>query len=260
MNEHFLSVTELANTEVSAEQIHRLCSRYYWVSRYCNNKKVLELACGTGQGLSYIASVSESLNAGDICSQMVEIAKAHHEDLKHNIDVLDGMSLSFENASFDVIILLEALYYLKDFEGFITEAKRVLKPNGKLLLASANPDLYDFNPSPFSQKYYGVMELQALFKKNGFSTAFFGDFPIQASSLKQKLLRPIKKMVVALGFMPKTMAGKKLLKRLVFGKLVLMPAKITQQLVNNFSYCYDAISGNEANRSHKVILCEATKN
>lgn len=258
MNEHFLSVTELANTEVSAEQIHRLCSRYYWVSRYCNNKKVLELACGTGQGLSYLASISESLNAGDICSQMVEIAKAHHEGI--SIEVLDGMSLPFENASFDVIILLEALYYLKDFESFVKEAKRVLKPNGKLLLGSANPDLFDFNPSPFSQKYYGVMELQALLNKNGFNANFFGDFPLKASSLKQKLLRPIKKMVVALGFMPKTMTGKKLLKRLVFGKLVLMPAKISQQLINNFSYYYDAISGNEANRNHKVILCEATKN
>lgn len=257
MNEHFLSVTELPDTEVSVEQVHRLCSRYHWVASYCGNKKVLELACGTGQGLDYIRSTAEHITAGDICSQMVDLARKNNEGI--TIDVLDVMSMPFENGSFDVIILLEALYYLKDFESFLKEAKRILKSNGTLLIASANPDLYDFNPSPYSHKYYGVMELQRLFDKNSFTTEFFGDFPLESISLKQRLLRPIKKMVVALGIMPKTMTGKKILKRLVFGKLVRMPVKITEKLIQNFSYGYNTIVNNQPNRNHKVILCAATK-
>lgn len=41
------------------------------------------------------------------------------------------------------------------------------------------------------------------------------------------MLRPVKKAVVSLGLMPKSMRGKKLLKRIVFGNLVQMLAEIT---------------------------------
>lgn len=256
MGDHFMSVTELSGADVSAEQIHRMCSRYYWAGQYCKDKTVLELACGTGQGLSYLYELCSELSAGDISPAMVNMANSHHQNIK--IMVLDALSLGFETHSLDVVILYEALYYLPDFGKCLLEVKRVLKPGGKLLLATANPDLYDFNPSPYSHKYYGVVDLTAVLSKNGFQAKFFGDFPISEVSLKQKLIRPIKKIMVSLGLVPKTMAGKKLLKRLIFGKLASMPAKITKELVNNFSYQYAAIASDKPDTKHKVILCEAT--
>ena len=41
-------VTELSGSYVSQEHIDRICNRYYWASKYCHNKDVLEVACGTG--------------------------------------------------------------------------------------------------------------------------------------------------------------------------------------------------------------------
>ena len=87
-----------------------------------------------------------------------------------------------------------------------------------------------FNPSPHSYKYYGVVELNDLFAKHGFKAEFFGDTPISKISMIQKILRPVKKIAVNLNLMPKSMAGKKLLKRLVFGDLVEMPAEIGPQI------------------------------
>jgi SAM-dependent methyltransferase len=166
--------------------------------------------------------------------------------------------MPFSDSSKDVILLFEAIYYLPDANQFLSECKRVLRPGGKVLIATANKDLYDFNPSPNSNKYYGVTELRELFVHNGFSCEFFGCFPVDSISWRQRLLRPIKKIVVNSGLMPKTMAGKKLLKRLVFGRLQQMPAEITAEM-----YPYtppDSIESRHPDLRHKVIYCAATLN
>ena len=120
----------------------------------------------------------------------------------------------------------------------------------------SHEDLYDFNPSPHSYKYYGVVELRELFSKHGFKTEFFGDTPVETGSWRQRMLRPIKKIVVSLGLMPKSMAGKKLLKRLVFGNLVKMPAEIDE---NTSQYIEpNRIASDTPDTRHKVIYCAAT--
>ena len=78
MDKDFLEVTEIAGDEVTHEQIQRLCNRYYWACDYCLNKDVLEVACGTGQGLGYLAGVASSVEAGDYFEPILEIARKHY--------------------------------------------------------------------------------------------------------------------------------------------------------------------------------------
>ena len=47
----------------------------------------------------------------------------------------------------------------------------------------SNKDLFDFNPSPHSYIYYGVIELNELFSQYGFVTEFFGDTPVEGLTL-----------------------------------------------------------------------------
>lgn len=254
MSQDFSTVTELAGDEVSAEQIERLAHRYYWAGEYCRGKDVLEVACGAGQGLGYLASVAKSLQAGDITPALVAQAKAHYGD-RVAVAEMDAMRLSFPERSLDAIILFEAIYYLPEAQVFAEECRRVLRPGGYVLIATANKDLYDFNPSPFSHRYYGVVELGELFGGLGFDCEFYGNVPIDAISWRQRLLRPIKKAVVGLGLMPKTMAGKKLLKRLVFGELVPMPAEIDGSAATYVKPA--ALPKGQPDRRHKVIYMAA---
>lgn len=250
----FLTVTELAGDDVSHEQIQRLCDRYYWAGRMAPNLDVVEVACGTGQGLGYLASLARSLVAGDVSEAMIQKAKAHYGD-RIDLRVFDASRMPFEDASKDVIILFEALYYLPDIDRFFFECKRVLRPGGRLLMTTANKDLYDFNPSPYSFEYLGVAELSRRLSLAGFSARCFGGFPVSSVSLRQKALRPIKKAAVAMGLVPKTMAGKKLLKKLVFGGLKKMPAEI-DQFTSEFNQPVE-LDPTVANKSFKVIYCEA---
>lgn len=251
----FVSVTELANEKVPKEQIERMCHRYYWAGEYCKNKDVVEVACGAGLGLGYIKSMSKSIVGGDISNDVLDIAKSHYGECI-NLLQFGADELPYDDSSKDVIILFEAIYYLPDAKKFTDECRRVLRPDGVILIATANKDLYDFNPSPNSYTYYGVTELNHIFNQNGFSCRCFGYYPVNTISLRQQVMRPIKKLAVSLGLIPKTMKGKKWLKRLVFGELHEMPSEITHDII--MYKTPNEISVSLPDHAHKVIYCAAT--
>lgn len=254
MNKDFTTVTELPGEDASREQIERLTHRYCWAAEFCAGRDVLELACGAGQGLGVLASVAASVSAGDLTESFVRLAHRHYGD-RIQVCKLDAEVLPFGDCVFDVVILFEAIYYLGSAEKFAKECRRVLRPGGHVLIVTANKDLYDFNPSPFSRVYLGVSELNELFVSQGFSCSFFGVTPIDGISVRQRLLRPVKFLAVKLGVMPKTMARKRLLKRLVFGPGEHIPAEVTRNAKS-----YDAPMGLMAtvpDRRFKVIYLAA---
>ncbi|MBN1992359.1 MAG: class I SAM-dependent methyltransferase [Anaerolineae bacterium] len=252
----YSTVTELAGDEISQEQLERLCHRYYWAGTYCAGKDVLEAACGTGPGLGYLSKLAASIKAGDYDENILKIAQNHYGN-RIELKSFDAQDTPYADHSLDVVILFEAIYYLPSAEQFINECKRVLKKGGKILIVTANKDLYDFNPSPYSHTYYGVVELNELLTKHGFAVECFGYLSVEEISWRQKILRPIKKFVVDLGLMPKSMTGKKLLKRLVFGNMVKMPAEIEAETVPYAAPTPLPLSEPD-DRNHKVIYCAAT--
>jgi ubiquinone/menaquinone biosynthesis C-methylase UbiE len=256
-DDKFFAVTEIAGDDISGEQLERMCNRYYWARTYCEGKDVVEAACGSGQGLGYLKEISKSVVGFDISDEILAGPRAYYGE-RIQIIKADACDMPFEDASVDTLLLFEALYYIPDIPKFLDSTRRVLKQNGHLLIVTANKDLYDFNPSPHSHDYLGVAELHETLTANGFKISeMAGGTPVSKVSWKQKILRPIKKIVVGLNLMPKTMAGKKLLKRLVFGSMIKMPAEIDAQTCPFTPPTQ--ISKTEADHAHKVIFCVAQK-
>jgi len=252
----FNTVTELSGDDVTRQQIASACHRYTWAAGYCAGKDVLEVACGSGMGLGIIAGVARSLKAGDITPALVARAASHYGD-RVSVSVMDAEALPFAAETLDVVILCEALYYLPRPERFVAECRRVLRPGGMALITNSNKDMPDFNPSPFAVTYHGVVELQSLLATHGFSTEFFGYWTYEAAPLWQRALIPVKKVVVASGLMPQTMQGKKLLKRLVFGRLEPMPAELSSE---GHTYHPPApLASGIADRRHRVVYCAAQR-
>lgn len=254
MGTTYLEVTELAGESITVEQLRRLCNRYYWAADYCKGKDVLEVACGTGPGLGYLSSIAESLVAGDVSPEILKIA-SHHYGNSIDIRQFNACSMPFPDASFDVIIIFEAIYYLPEIEKFMHECKRVLRDGGTFLIATANKDLYDFTPSPYSHTYYGVIELSNLLECYDFETAFYGGTSTKNISYKERIIRPLKTIASKLGVIPKTMDGKKWLKKIIFGDLIPMPTEINASTVP-----YEppiSIKPGKSDKTHKVIFCAA---
>jgi SAM-dependent methyltransferase len=251
----FLDVTELSGEPITSEQYDRLVHRYGWAARYCVGRDAVELACGSGAGLGLLAAVARSFEAGDFSEAMVARVRRHYGD-RIAVRRFDAQAMPFADHSKDVILIFEAIYYLPDIARFIRECRRVLRPGGQVVVVTCNKDLYDFNPSPHSHSYPGVRELAAEFGVMGFRVECFGYFPVAQVSGWQRLLRPVKRAAVAAGLMPKTMRGKLLLKRLVFGPPVLMPAELTASVVQPAEPV--PLDATVSDRAHKVIYCLAT--
>jgi len=252
----FFEVTEISGEQITMEQLARMEHRYTWASTYCEDKDVVETACGTGQGLGLLLEVAKSVEAGDFDDRILNVAKLHYGD-RVKLDQIDAMNLPYQDNSKDVIINFEAIYYLQSPEKFLSECNRVLRSDGKVLIVTANKDLTDFNPSPNSYEYFGVVELAKLLSSNNFDCKFFGHLSVKRVSIKQKLFRPIKQLVVKLGLMPKTMAGKKLFKRIVFGNLITMPNELELDIKK---YTKPTLIENESSDlEHKVIYCVARR-
>ena len=118
---------------------------------------------------------------------MLRFARDHYRD-RNNIDVrqIDAHHLPFESDSFDTVLLYEAIYYLADPAQFFSEASRVLRPSGTLLVCSVNPNWHGFNPSPFSTRYLSGDEIGELMRQNGFQPRLQVGFPDVANSVRHR--------------------------------------------------------------------------
>src|SRR3990172_1348395 len=127
----YSSITESPNLKATQEQLARLYQRYHFARQFAKDKDVLEVACGSGIGLCYLAKVAKSVVGGDVDEKNVALAReyyvsddgcqlsANKENIK--IQVMDAHDLNFPDKSFDLVLLYEAIYYLKDTEKFISE-------------------------------------------------------------------------------------------------------------------------------------------
>ena len=251
----FTGITELAGDEASREQIDRLHRRYYWAGEYSRGKDVVELACGAGQGLGYFASIAKSVIGSDVSEPVLATAKKHYGS-RIDLRCFGAEKIPLPDASADVLVMFEAIYYVPDIDAFIRESRRVLRPGGYLLIATANKDLFDFTPSPHSVAYYGVRELGDLLGKAGFAVKFYGDTPLETVPLWQRMLRPVKRFVTATGLMPKGKRMKGIMKRLVFGAMAPLPAEIGP---GTSSAAPRPLPAGVPDLGHKVIFCEARR-
>ena len=249
-------VTEVAGDSVTREQVQRMYTRYNFARQYCTGRDVLEIACGSGQGLGYLAQTARRIVGSDYSGPLLKLTKQHYEDRIPLIQ-LDAQVLPLKGHSFDVAILFEAIYYLRDCESFVRECVRVLRPGGILLVCNPNKHLPDFNPSPHSHRYFSAYDFVRLLSPWGFQVECFGDCKVEYGHPVQRLLCFMKKMMVRLDLMPKTMAGKRLFKRIVFGKLVPLPPELTEDSAA-FQLACD-VDSSKPDRCHKVIFAVAKK-
>jgi len=129
---------------------------------------------------------------------------------------------------------------------------------GLLILCSANKDWPDFNPSPYSYKYFSAPELACLLTDNGFvNPEIYADCPIVKEGLKAELVSMLKKIAVALHIIPKTMKGKEVLKRIFCGELVPLPAEITEEMSDYTPPV--KISADLSNPRYKVLFAVGHK-
>ena len=225
----YVPVTELPGSGATEEQVLMLAARYRLAGELTAGRDVLEVACGPGIGLGYIARRARRVVGGDVDERLLQAARRHYGG-RISLLRLDAQALPLAGRTFDAIILFEALYYLHEPERFLAETRRVLRPGGMLLISTVNREWRGFNPSPHATRYLSASELRALLETQGFAADLLGGFPPAAPTLRARALALARDTAVRLHLIPRTMQGKQVLKRLVYGRLTLLPPELTNGL------------------------------
>jgi ubiquinone/menaquinone biosynthesis C-methylase UbiE len=95
----------------------------------------LEVAIGTGLNINYYPD-DVTLTGIDLSPEMLAIAHERAATLKRDVDLREGdaHNLPFDDATFDSVVCTYSLCNIPDPHLAVAEMKRVLRPNGKLIL------------------------------------------------------------------------------------------------------------------------------
>jgi GT2 family glycosyltransferase/SAM-dependent methyltransferase len=154
-------LTGTVGGQLEAEHHHR----YLLARALSRGRDVLDVAAGEGYGTAMLAQVARFAIGCDIDPQVMQAARSAFR--RRNLCFLtsDARALPFAAASVDIVVCFEALEHFVEQEIFLSEARRVLRPGGLLLLSTPDRDIYSpvgSLPNPFHRRELTRPELQRL--------------------------------------------------------------------------------------------------
>ena len=139
--------------------------------------RVLDVGCGNGDLINAIRRKGNVEAYGiDISPNMIEECRRRYDGI--TFDVSNGEKFDFPDDYFDIVTICCVLHHLNDPKKFFAEARRVLKPNGVLIVSELwQPfiikQIVDYILSPLlragDNKLFSRKQLNRLFNNHGFS-------------------------------------------------------------------------------------------
>lgn len=104
-------------------------------------ERILDLACGTGVVTRLAAQQvgGSSVVAVDVNPGMLDVARTTTPDPAIEWYQASAESLPLDDATFDVVICQMGLQFFPDKPAALSEIRRVLKPNGRIVLNAPGP-------------------------------------------------------------------------------------------------------------------------
>jgi len=100
--------------------------------------RVLDLGCGNGRLLALLADKKVEYLGVDFSEKLIEQARQNWPENK--FEVMDALDLKLPDSAFDVVLCVSVLNHIpRDKQAlFVANVRRVLKPEGMLLMANWN--------------------------------------------------------------------------------------------------------------------------
>lgn len=167
-------------------------ARYEFVIPLVKNKKVLDIACGTGYGSQILAERgASSVVGGDIDQATVATAEREKRAKNLRFAVMDGLAILASEGEFEAVVSLETIEHIQEAERFVTEIARVLVAGGQLILSTPNREAtakLKIN-NPFHVRELNQQELIEILEKKFEILKIYGQRPLAQMTNKQKFLR-----------------------------------------------------------------------
>jgi SAM-dependent methyltransferase len=98
---------------------------------------VLDLGCGDGWMTKEIAALGAHPTGIEVARAAVERARRHQPGIVFELAPLDG-PLPVPDGAFDIVWSSEVIEHVADTARWLSEARRVLRPRGRLVLTTPN--------------------------------------------------------------------------------------------------------------------------
>lgn len=152
---------------------------YEEAAKYASGKAVLDIGCNVGYGTAIVARPSLQTTGVDVSSKSIAAATAQHAAPNLRFVAIDGLTLPFADASFDLVVSFQVIEHIFAPEGYLREIRRVLRPEGTAIITTPNaplrldPGMKPWNP--FHVREFSAAALEELLH------AFFG--PVRVAGL-----------------------------------------------------------------------------
>lgn len=137
-------IPELTDQEIEIEHVQR----YQSILGLVKDKVVLDVACGEGYGANLISTSASYVHAVDIDEETIQSAAQKYNNGNIEFHISSVEKLPFKDSFFDVVISYETLEHVDETSQlqFLKEIKRILKPNGILVISTPNKKNYSDLP------------------------------------------------------------------------------------------------------------------
>lgn len=254
----YTAITEVPSSLLTPDQMRRFAMRYSYARTIAHGKRLLEVACGAGSGLDYLAGSAAEVVGLDYTGSV--LMQARHNS---RVPLVQGDAQHLPFAGhFDLILCFEAIYYLAEYRRFLDESYRALVPGGTLLICQSNPDWPNFVPGALTTHYPTLPELTAALSQAGFhEVKCFGSMPISAATTRQRIINVARQWVTKSGILPWLGPLKSVLQRMSYGELHPLPPSIDAEWVATWQIGQEMtpISPTQPDRIHRVIYVEGRK-
>lgn len=160
--------------EIRLEHYHR----YALCAALARSKTVLDLACGDGYGSALLGAVANSVIGVDLDSKVIEHARGAYGRMTNlTFECCSAVSTGFGSSQFDLIVSFETIEHLSEQTEMLAEIRRLLKPDGLLIISSPNRPVYSEGRSyhnEFHKKELDFAEFDALLRAQFAQIEYYG--------------------------------------------------------------------------------------
>jgi O-antigen biosynthesis protein len=171
-----------ASGEVKHEHYHR----YFFALQFCDKKDVLDIASGEGYGSALLEKVAQEVLGVDLSPEMVSRATRNYGSARVSFSVGDCAAIPLSDASVDVAVSFKTLEHVTDRKKFFGEIKRVLRPDGILVISSPNVEVQKdpaIEPRPANVDKLDGSDFCAILREHFSNYRLFGQRSVIGSAI-----------------------------------------------------------------------------
>jgi ubiquinone/menaquinone biosynthesis C-methylase UbiE len=126
-----------SNNQTNYVPVQEFKQKIYSYLGNLKDKKVLFVGCANGYECIPVMQQGAQVTGIDISDKLIESAQKNYPQAQ--FFVMDQAHLSFPDNSFDMVISLFTVMYTQDLEALFREFNRVIKKEGKIIIAAPHP-------------------------------------------------------------------------------------------------------------------------